>query len=116
MIKRRNLLVIIITLMFVCVFLTGCDDGDHDSAYIDDDFEQETETQKEIEVKGENVKGLVYVETIDVYMGEGYKDMTQTILYDPKTNIMFSAFWWGGDCSVVQMCNPDGSPRIYNPN
>lgn len=116
MTKRRNLLVVIITLMLVCVFLTGCDTGDHDSAYIDDDLVEVEEAEKVPEIKGEKVKGLVFIEVIKIEMGDGYKDMTQTILYDPETNIMFSAFWWAGEFSVVQMCNPDGSPRLYDPN
>lgn len=114
MTKRRNLLVMIITLMFVCVFLAGCDGGDHDSAYIDDDSVKET--QEVPEVKGEKVKGLVCIETIEINMGKGYKDMSQTILYDPETYIMFSAFYWGGDLSVTEMHNPDGTPRLYDPN
>ena len=115
MAKRRNLLVVIITLMFVCMFLTGCDGGDHDSAYIDDEAVEE-ETKKEPELKGEKVKGLVYIETIKIDMGAGYKDMSQIILYDPETYVMFSAFYWGGDLSINEMHNSDGTLRLYDPN
>lgn len=115
MTKRRNLLVVIITLMFMCMFLTGCTGVDHESAYIEDEAVKE-ETENAPEIKGEKVKGLVYIETIEIYMGKGYKDMSQTILYDPETHVMFSAFYWGGDLCVNEMHNSDGTLRLYEPD
>ena len=115
MTKRRNLLVVVITLMFMCMSLTGCTGVDHESAYIEDE-EVKEETEKEPEIKGEKVKGLVCIETIEIDMGEGYKDMSQTILYDPETYVMFSAFYWGGDLCVNEMHNSDGTLRLYEPN
>lgn len=115
MTKRRNLLVVIITLMFICMFLTGCDGGDHESAYIED-IDVKEETEKKPEIKGEKVKGLVRIETIEIDMGDGYKNMSQTILYDPETHVMFSAFYWGGDFRINEMHNSDGTLRLYEPN
>ena len=110
MTKRRNLLVVIITLMFMCMSLTGCTGVDHESAYIED------EAEKKPEIKGEKVKGLVCIETIKIDMGEGYKEMSQTILYDPETHVMFSSFYWGGDLCVNEMHNSDGTLRLYESN
>lgn len=115
MTKRRNLLVVIITLISVCMFLTGCGGEAHDSAYIDNDDSAE-ETEKEPELKGEKVKGLICIENIEIDMGSGYKSMDQFVLYDPETHVMFSAFWWSNEFAITEMHNPDGTLRLYDPN
>lgn len=117
MTKRRNLLVVIITLMLVCVFLTGCDGGDHDSAYIDDDsIENDAEEKSSKQENLPSVEGLVLINVVKIDGGSGHRDLYQFIMYDPETYIMFSYVEWIDGGGIFEMHNPDGSPRLYDPN
>lgn len=100
--RRRSLLVVIITLMILCSFITGCgnaDDYDHES--------------KEIQVEEPEIPipGLILIESIFV---EGTK-LHQIILYDPETFVMYSYVEWYDGGGFLEMHNADGTPRIYNP-
>jgi hypothetical protein len=100
MTKRRNLLVVIITLMFVCVFLTGCDDSDHESKDIED----------EEEIVYECVAPLILISKEKI---EG-SDIKQYTYYDPETMIMFVHYSNCNDKGISVMHNSDGTPRIYD--
>lgn len=106
MAKRRRILVMIITLVLVCVCLAGCDGGDHESAYIDDVREEEERP---------SVKGLVPIEEIEIEL-ESHRELHQFILYDPETYIMFSYVEWIDGGGILEMHNPDGTPRLYDPH
>jgi len=113
MTKRRNLLVVIITLMFVTVFLTGCDGEEHDSVYIDDDIIENDSDENE---NLPSVESLVVINVNKIDTGKWNQDIYQIIMYDPETYIMFSYVEWADGGGVFEMHNPDGSPRLYDPN
>lgn len=101
MIKRRNIFIIAICLIFLCICITGCgkrDDYDHES--------------KDIKVEAPQIPGLVLIEKTKVEETA----LTQFILYDPETFIMYSYVEWIDGGGFVEMHNTDGTPRIYNPN
>lgn len=100
MTKRRNLLVVIITLIFMSIALTGCDDSDHESKDIKD----------ETEVVYEGVAPLILISK------ENIKDagIKQYTYYDPETMIMFVHYNNCNDKGISVMHNADGTPRIYD--
>lgn len=98
--RRRSLLVVIITLMILCSFITGCGSGN--------DYDHES---KEMQVDKTEIPGLILIECISV---EGTR-LKQLILYDPETFIMYSYVEWFEGGGFLEMHNADGTPRIYNP-
>lgn len=117
--KRKNPVVIIISIVLMSMFLTGCDGGDHESAYIEDENTQEesSTSSKSEESEGRTppeIEGLKLIREVEVELN-GHRDLYQFILYDPETNIMFSYVEWIDGGGVFEMHNPDGSPRLYDP-
>ena len=102
MTKRRNLLVVIITLIFVSIALTGCDDSDHESKDIKDEVKEETVY--------EGVAPLILISKEKI---EG-SDLKQQTYYDPETMIMFVHYINCNDKGISVMHNADGTPRIYD--
>lgn len=100
--RRRSLLVVIITLMILCSFITGCGSGN------DNDYDHES---KEMQLEKTEIAGLILIESICV---EGTK-LHQLILYDPETFVMYSYVEWFDGGGFLEMHNADGTPRIYNP-
>lgn len=109
MTKRKNLLVLICTLMLMCIVMTGCAGGDHESAYIDDDDEQVTENVDEVEEI--TVRPLVFLGKFKI---EGI-GCSQYIFYDPDNLVMYSYFSNTNDRGPEPMVNPDGTYKIYDP-
>ncbi len=111
--KRRKLLVMIITLVLICVSLTGCSGGvDHESS----DINEENEGNVGNEEKEPIVKGLVVIDVVKIDPGAGYRDLYQFIMYDPETYEMFSYVEWADGGGIIAMHNPDGTPRLYDPS
>lgn len=107
---RKNLLVVFITLLLMCFFLSGCGpSGNHESSDIDDDDKQTTE---ETSVEEENtVHSLVFLGEFKI-KGLNCK---QYILYDPDNLVMYSYFSNTNDRGPEPMVNPDGTYKIYDP-
>lgn len=101
MTKWKNIFVIAICLIFLCISITGCGESE--------DYDHES---KDIKVETPQIPGLVLIEKIKV---EG-TSLNQFILYDPETFIMYSYVEWIDGGGFVEMHNIDGTPRIYDPN
>lgn len=102
MTKRKNLLVVIITLMFISVLLSGCEGVDHESKDIKDDVVEE--------VVYEEVAPLILISK------EKIKDagITQYTYYDPETKIMFTHYTDCSDPGISELHNADGTYRLYD--
>lgn len=112
MTKRKNWLVLICTLMLMCIVMTGCASGDHESADIRDDDDQVTETANVDEVEEIHVHPFVFLGKFEI---EGV-DSKQYIFYDPDNLVMYSWFTDTNDRGPEPMVNPDGTYKIYDPD
>lgn len=102
MTKRKNWIVIILTIVVMSVFLTGCSESsNHESKDIKDE-EVESETK--------------LIEPMILIKKEKIKDagVTQYIYYDPETMVMFTHFSGINDYGISEMHNSDGSLRTYD--
>ena len=115
--RRKNWIAVIIAILLMSMFLTGCDGGDHESAYIDDEGtsseESDTSSESEELSEAERPEGLVLIREVKVELN-GHRDLYQYILYDPETKIMYSYVEWIDGGGFCEMHNPDGTPRLYD--
>lgn len=100
--KRRNLLVVTITLILMSISLAGCAGEDHESKDIKEDEKEE--------IVYESVSPLILIKKEKIE-GAGCK---QYIYYDPETLVMYSHFTDVNDCGMHEMHNSDGTPRLYD--
>ena len=58
------------------------------------------------------------VDTFVILKSDNIKNSVihQYILYDPDTLVMYTVLDWQSDKIITVLYNPDGTPRIYNPN
>lgn len=101
MTKRRDLLVVITTLIFMSILLTGCEDVDHESKDIKDDV---------VVQEYEEVAPLILISK------EKIKDagITQYTYYDPETMVMFVHYTNCTDIGISELHNADGTYRLYD--
>ena len=100
--KKRNALIIIIAMLFVTCFMAGC------SASTQTDRES-----KDIIKEEEKEEFGTFVVLFKKNIQDS--DITQYILYDPDTMVMWT-FMDGYRCggpSVIY--NADGTPKLYQP-
>ncbi len=102
MAKRKNLLVVIITLILMCITLAGCAEMDHESKDIKDDEKEK--------IVYEDVSPLILIKKEKVEDSSS----TQYIFYDPETMIMYSHLTDVNHYGMLEMHNSDGTPRLYD--
>lgn len=98
--KRKNVFAMVICIILLCLCIAGCsesEENDHES--------------KDIKVEALQIPGLVLIEKVKV---DGTA-LTQFILYDPETFIMYSYVEWIDGGGIIEMRNIDGTPRVYDP-
>lgn len=107
MTERRNVFVVVIISIIMCMFLAGCSEN-HESKDISDDDEKVVETQEyEVSPLIEIVSGKI------LDMNEESSGCTQYVFYDPETLIMYSHFSGMNDEGLIEMHEADGTPRTY---
>lgn len=111
MTKRKNWLVVIITLLFMCFVLSACDvTGNHESSDMDDDNDAQEVTEETDEEK--NIANpLIFLGKFKI---EGTR-FDQYIFYDPDNLVMYSYFDAWEDQGPQPMVNQDGTYKIYDP-
>ncbi len=101
---KRFVLVVSITLAMVLgVALVGCSDSETESG------SSETEVASEVA----SINELVLVDYNDIVHGVRFYTF-----YDPDTYVMYKLATTGyldGGISLTVMVNPDGTPRLYEP-
>lgn len=100
--KKRRFLAIGMAIVLSMSFLTGCDgtDVDKESKDIIEEEEENESFGTFVVLSKENIPN---------------SDITQYILYDPETMVMWT-FMDGYRCGgPAIICNADGSPKIYQP-
>lgn len=102
MTKRKDLLVVIITLILMCITLAGCAEMDHESKDIKEDEKEE--------IVYEDVSPLILIKKEKI---EGVSSK-QYIFYDPETMIMYSHLTDINHYGMLEMHNSDGTPRLYD--
>lgn len=102
MTKRKDLLVVIITLIIMCITLAGCAEMDHESKDIKEDEKEE--------IVYEDVSPLILIKKEKI---EGVSSK-QYIFYDPETMIMYSHLTDINHYGMLEMHNSDGTPRLYD--
>ncbi len=102
MTKRKNLLVVTITLILMSITLVGCAETDHESKDIKDDEKEE--------IVYEEVSPLILIKKEKI---EG-SSSKQYIFYDPETLILYSHLTDINHYGMLEMHNSDGTPRLYD--
>lgn len=100
--KRRNLLVVTITLILMSISLAGCAGTDHESKDIKEDEKEE--------IVYESVSPLIFLKKEKIEES----GCSQSICYDPETLIMYSHFSGMDHHGMLEMHNSDGTPRLYD--
>ena len=107
--KKVLAIIIALTLVFMVFSLASCSTSTELSSMQEQGSNENNQSQEV------NTESGTFISIKQDYVEFRHTSLTQFIMYDPVTLVMYTYVEWGDGGGISPMYNPDGTLRLYSP-